>query len=196
MERPLTMTYKTLAIGFLTMAALGGLAACDGAATDTLKPQAAAEDPAAALKAAQSFRTIKPGAAVSITHAFQGEPEAGVSGAVDLTILENYGPGLLELTATGTDGLTVFEPTARKSVSMGSSERHMWTIGFEPEAEGEHFLNITAVAQPDGLPVESRAFAIRVQVGETAPRQSKAVLDATGDAVVVMDAQEEIISGE
>lgn len=137
-------------------------------------------------------RTRKPGAAVDFSHAFEDEPELNRLSSVEITIQEFYQDGILELTATGTDALDVFQPTAHLSVAMTDTQTHIWRVSFQPEAEGLHYLHISAVARSDDGLAFSRSHAIRVEVGDTSSQKAREQSSVDGEAGVFFQAEETI----
>ena len=72
---------------------------------------------------------------------------------------------------------------------------HVWSLSFEPKAEGRHFVNITARTIVPGQPNLARGYAIPVLIGE-AERVSSAKTTVTGENAVVFQAEETIITEE
>ena len=147
---------------------------------------------------AAPYTTVKPGASVTFSHDLIEAVEVGANGAVTLTINEGYPDGTLRLEASGQDGLEVFgaETSATKDMSLGTT--HQWRIDFRGDADGVHYLNVLATAEPTGGITESRAYAVRVNVGDWKTAQA-AVQSATapemmldGEPAVIMEAEETI----
>lgn len=142
--------------------------------------------------------TIKPGASVSFSHQVATPISAGENGSVTLTVNEGYPSGTLLLEASGGPGLDVFgaAATARKDMAAGTS--HSWRVDFEAASDGVYYLNVMATTAPDGGLVESRAYAVRIDVGDWQAAQAKVSAAKpmqtleSGEPAILMEAQETI----
>ncbi len=157
-------------------------------ASPTYKPQFAS----------QHVQTVKPGAAVSITGTQSAPILAGQTGQVELEIIENYAAGILTLEAVGDDAVDVFGAERTLRLDMASDTHHSWTVPFRAETDGIYYISIQATAAPEDGPVMTRAFAVKVEVGDTSNAAAKIQEDvsvetlASGEAAVIMDADETI----
>ncbi len=146
--------------------------------------------------APEMYATVKPGAAVEITHTQRAPVDPGDRGTVDLIITEGYSSGLLTLEVSGDDGISVQGASVSQSFQMADQSSHKWSINFGAEAEGIQYLRIRATATPDDGPASARSFAIQVDVGDitkaSAQKTNDATITPTGEAVIIMEAQETI----
>lgn len=143
-------------------------------------------------------RTVKTGAAVSLDGTQRFAVTAGQNGTVDIEVLEGYEEGTLILEATGSEQLDVFGANRTLSLDMTSVQTHAWPLQFNASSDGVHYIGIQARTEGVEGPNLSRAFAVRVEVGDLAaaaakPRQDVEI-QATpeGESVVVMQAEETI----
>ncbi len=156
---------------------------------------AAATDPASKLD--RTVATVKPGAAVSFSHTLQDKVGPGQNGSVDLRVSEGYEAGTLTVETSGTEGLNVFGSQVTQSFSMDAGDTHDWSVSYSADTDGVYYLNVTATADSgDGL-VMSRAYAVRIEVGDMAlakPAAKNGELEMSEDGVpeIVMEAEETI----
>lgn len=141
--------------------------------------------------------TIKPGAAVSVSHEDLKPVAAGETGTVTVSVNEGYPTGMLTLRATGSDGLNVFGAEKTLRVDMASGTTHAWRLNYSAEADGLYYINLFATAAPEAGIETARSFAVRVEVGDwqaakaTVEAASKTTLP-TGEPAIILDAQETI----
>jgi len=195
------MSIQRFAFGAVVISA-GVLAACvqqqpaDANVVAEVSETAAA--PSKEVKLGPAISTVKPGASVTFSHDLSGKVAAGENGAVTVTVNEGYPSGTLHLKATGDPGLSVFgaEVTAQKDMSLGTT--HTWRLDYAAENDGLYYINVLAqVEMADGLQ-ESRAYAIRVEVGDWQAAQAKVQaanpveMQADGEPAVILEAEETI----
>ncbi|MEP1142563.1 MAG: hypothetical protein ABJH52_02495 [Henriciella sp.] len=160
--------------------------------------EASTERADVSTKLAPRIATIKPGASVTFSHDAVKPLQVGESGAVVLTVNEGYPSGTLVLEAMGEEGLAIFGAGKTLRVDMGGVTTHSWRMDFEAEADGVHYINILATAEPKGGLTETRAYAVRVEVGDWHGAQSKAASEKpmemleTGEAAIMLKADETI----
>ena len=81
---------------------------------------------------------------------------------------------------------------------MSGRTTHTWRVDVAAEADGVHYLNLLAIAEPKGGEPQHRAHAMRVEVGNWKSvedaRQASKSFEATpsGETVVILEAQETI----
>lgn len=187
---------------FLLAGVSFALVACAAPSTSNSNVQAdapasvASEAPTTSLGPAIS--TIKPGASVSFSHETSGPLVIDGNGYVTISVNEGYPSGVLSLQASADEGVEVYGPGASHSVNMASGTTHSWRVDYRGLTDGVHYLNIHATAQPSENHSETRAYAVRVEVGDW--QAAKAQLDAAkpmavqpdGELMIIMDAEETI----
>ena len=163
-----------------------------------IEPVIASASESKSVELAPMISTVKPGASVTFSETVTQDLDIGDSGFAMLTINEGYPSGLLTLTATGDHGVSIPGGASSTQLNMADGTRHSWRIDFSAETEGVHYLNIVAEAAPsDGL-VQSRAYAIRIEVGDwkTVQAEQDAAkpmeMQADGEMAVLMQAEETI----
>ena len=122
---------------------------------------------------APPISTVKPGAAVTFSHADVKSIEVGENSAVTITVNEGYPSGTLTLEATGGAGLDVFGATRVLEVAMADVTTHTWRVDFQPQSDGVHYVNVLATARPEPGVFETRAYAVRVNAGSWASAQTQ-----------------------
>ena len=175
------------------------LAACsqDEVRAPLAEPETASIDPSP-VKLQAPFTTVKPGASVTFTHDAVKPLEVGDRGSLVLSVHEGYPHGTLTLNARGAPGLAVFGAGTTMRANMTDITTHAWRIDFEVETDGVHYIGITATVEPEGGLQQSRAYAVRVEVGDWQAEKAKALavrrfeLSETGEPTIVMTADEEI----
>ncbi len=187
----------------MTLSAAASLGACvQQPAAEPSAPEANTDIAAVAatskVKLAPPITTVKPGASVTFSHDPVSSIEVGENGSVTLTINEGYPEGVLHLDASGDDGLAVFGAQSSARMDMAAGTSHTWRLDYAAERDGVYYINVSARAEmADGYSV-SRAYAVRVQVGDWQNAQAKvqAAGDVqmlpTGEAAVILEAEETI----
>ncbi|MCR9270582.1 MAG: hypothetical protein NXH72_11380 [Hyphomonadaceae bacterium] len=172
------------------------LSACtQSAATDL---ELATERTETSVKLAPPITTVKPGASVTFSTPTVKPVEIGENGSVVVTVNEGYPSGTLILSATGATGLAVFGASRTMRVDMSNATTHEWRIDFQGETDGVHYINIMATAEPKGGLSETRAHAVRIEVGDwqTAQAKLKSEKDMqmmlSGEAAILLPAEETI----
>lgn len=141
--------------------------------------------------------TVKPGAALQFSSSIDGVLSAGSFTDVVVTITPDETSGLLQATASGTEGLDVLDSHARLTHDMADGAV-AWRIPVRPADDGRHYLNIMATtSSADHLQGSARSFSVAIDPGgesKLADDAMKAAVmqDASGDRLAVMDAEETI----
>ncbi len=182
----------------VSMIAIGlSLAACAPDAAD----QAIAQEAPAKTKSVQlapAITTVKPGASVMLNADVTEGLTAGNTGTANITFNEGYPSGKLTVTASAKDGLSVLGGEASTSFNMTDATTHTWRVDFVAETDGVHYLNVIAEAEPLRGPTQSRAHAIRVEVGDWKSVQAEReaakpmVMQSDGEMAIMMQAEETI----
>lgn len=184
---------QTLAtsVALVSGLAIGG---CTGSQADTAEETATL--PRAEPVRLAFPKTVKPGAAVTFTHADKLIVPVGTNGSVDIAITEPYPDGEMTLTATGSDGLSVFGAQREMIVDLADGNAHEWRVAFEGANDGVAYINLMASVTLSTGQILNRVHAIRVEVGDlakAAPKKNANIqVSQDGEAVIVMNAQEVI----
>ncbi|MEM7494151.1 MAG: hypothetical protein AAF296_12275 [Pseudomonadota bacterium] len=141
--------------------------------------------------------TIKPGAGVIVDATVPATLEVGESATVIVSVSEAFSEGTLVITSSGSEGLTIFGAETTARLDMGLEGPHQVRLDYTADAAGVYYLNIVATTISADGNEDSRAHAIRVEIGdwETAAKVSQnAVMEVSpqGDAMIIMEAEETI----
>ena len=170
----------------LSTAILAGASACSG--RNANPPVAAAPDGIQAknLSEPSGQRTVKTGAGLRYSYRMATPVAPNASHSVTIDIAHSYSGGTLSLTATADDGIKL--ATARANMQLSRGNKISWTIPFTTSGNGLYYINmIGTVSAADGS-VQSRAYSVRVEVGDQSASQKPAVKE------VILPAQEDISS--
>lgn len=144
------------------------------------------------------IETVKPGAAISLTHTKPDKMTAGQFAAVSLYFDENYDEGDMQVEITVSDGLRVFGNESRKSFRMDGASNHTWPINVSAAEDGIYFINIFAAASDQNKNISSqRSFSIRLDVGDITPAMKVKAFPENGTlssdgTLRILEAQETI----
>ncbi len=136
----------------------------------------------------------KPGASVSFSHALRAPVAPDGDGVLELTITEQYDAGTLQITAAS-DGLDLAAASRSTTLSMDGAAQHRWDVYFNAPAGGVYYIDFVVTVEDANGAGATRSYSAAIQVGDNAARakpDAPMALDAEGDPVVVMEAEETI----
>jgi hypothetical protein len=152
------------------------------------------EDTASQKQVKHSHATVKPGAAITFSHSFEGPLIAGEQGQVMLTISEAYTSGVVNVDVIVDEGLSVFGSSLSKTVQLSGGPDHTWPITFSAVQNGVQYLRVRAVTEIDGQPSSARSYAVRIDVGGSSDTSVQKATASTmmpdGNAVIMLEAEE------
>jgi len=127
------------------------------------------------------FETVKPGAAISLSHSAPRTMLANTYQTINLKINEAYFEGQMTLTVTPSEGLTLFGDVESKTFAMDKLSVHDWPIDVRAENDGIYFLNFFASTTSSvGRNKDSRNFSIRLDIGDITPEMRQAAFPENG----------------
>ncbi|MEL6858677.1 MAG: hypothetical protein AAFO74_09840 [Pseudomonadota bacterium] len=192
------MNYAKTSLGLTSLAAALFMTACAQAPETAVEPELADQTATKKVTLGPAISTVKPGASVTFSDKVAGPVLAGENASVTLTVNEGYPDGVLMLEASTIPGLEVFGAGTSARMDMSNGTTHTWRVDFEAANDGVYHLPIMATAAPEGGLVQSRAYAVRIEVGDWQAAQSKvqqakpmATLE-DGAPAIVMQAEETI----
>ncbi len=192
------MTYAKTTFGVSSLVAALFVTACAQAPETAVETQLADETATKKVTLGPAITTVKPGASVTFSDKVAGPVTAGENASVTITVNEGYPEGVLTLAASSIPGVEVFGAGTTARMDMSNSTTHTWRVDFEAADDGVYHLPIMATAAPAGGLVQSRAYAVRIEVGDWESAQAKieqakpmATLE-DGAAAVIMQAEETI----
>lgn len=192
------MTTVNFVFSSAVLALAFGASACAQQSTEIAAPIEAAKTETRTVALGPAVQTVKPGALVTVSSDVTQDLNAGDTGFASITLNEGYPYGTLHVVARGGDGLTV--PGGEASVQFDMSDRttHTWRVDFETLSDGVHYLNLMTKADVEAGFSQSRAHAIRIEVGDwksvQAEREAAKAMTtmSTGESAVILEAQETI----
>ena len=111
-------------------------------------------------------KTVKPGAAITISHTGPKDLRPGQYGVVTVKVTDSYEAGTLVLTAQPEEGLRLVTETAETTFPFSGDVAHEWELDVTSETSGVYYLNIFATAKlPEG-PEMMRSYAARILIGD------------------------------
>ena len=114
----------------------------------------------------KTYVHLKPGAAVTFSHNYDGFSELNQSSNVTLTFKERYDFGDLTITFATTDGLIIRSTRQSYIFTMLDTDTHDINVSLSPTKEGKHYLTIFVSVNNTRKSPLSRVFALAVKVGE------------------------------
>lgn len=143
---------------------------------------------------AASSGYVKPGASVGYSHNLAKQVEAGDTINFDLSLQESYSSGALQVDVSAS-GLSLTGSSLSQAFDMAEGNDHSMTISFTAPSNGRHYINVSARAETGSDEAKYRVFSIPVQVGPEQAMKSNPNMQTmpSGETIIIMDAQEEII---
>lgn len=139
--------------------------------------------------------TIKPGPDISISTALRAPVAPGNTGALEITFKESYPSGRMTVKASTSEGIALITTIDETEFDMANSDEHDWTVFFDTEDAGRHYVNLwVAVETPFGRLTRRSAAVIQVGSGSAGPKnvQLKTEPGPEGEPVIRMPARETI----
>lgn len=174
------------------------MGACAEQAVEDVTPIEASKTDTKTVALGPAIQTVKPGASVTISSDITQGLNAGDTGFASITLNEGYPYGTLSVVASGDDGIEVTGGEASVQFDMSGRTTHTWRVDFETLSDGVHYLNLITKADVETGFSQSRAHAIRIEVGDwkavQAQREAAKLMTtmSTGEQAVVLEADETI----
>jgi hypothetical protein len=108
----------------------------------------------------------KPGAAVRLTHDYDGHSQVGEPETIQLSFAETYSAGELNITLRADPGLTLSPPEDNFSFAMDTDTVHRLEVSVNAEVAGKHYLHMFVSASNSGGSTKNRVFAIAFYAGD------------------------------
>lgn len=147
------------------------------------------------------IKTAKPGAAVEISHDYDGTAQVGETRLVNIRVANSYDAGRLEVSLSPNAGLTLENGSGPYVFDMAGHDVHEFSVSVKAHGQGIFYLNVTAVAKYGTHQQAARNTAISFNAGVERlkrPNEVAVVPEKTqGPAgVVSMPADEEILTSK
>jgi|GEM_PF-6218416 len=142
-------------------------------------------------------KTVKPGAAITLSHEGPKDLQPGQYGVVTVKVTDSYEAGTLVLTAQPEEGLRLVTETAETTFPFSGDDSHEWELDVTSETSGVYYLNIFATAKlPEG-PEMRRSYAARILIGDVTEADIRKSMKKNGSLsedgkTISMEAEETI----
>lgn len=109
----------------------------------------------------------KAGAAIGLTHDYDGHTKVGETETIRVTLSDRYDSGVLTVSANGSNGLSVSPENTGKSFRMDVTATHILDVQARADAEGIYSLNIQMEANVGTGQVARSTATIALYVGDS-----------------------------
>lgn len=192
------MSTKTYMIALLSASAMLATACSQDGNANATDAQSVIQKTAQAP--AYLSHVTKAGAAIGLSHDYDGHTKVGETETIRVTLSDRYESGVLTVSANGSNGLSVSPENSGKSFRMDGTENHTLDVLARADAEGIYSLNIQMEANAGPGQVARSTATIALYVGESVqfeknsagknqPQKSQAA-----PKLSIMDAEETIIT--
>lgn len=187
-------TYKTILIGSVITACMIPLSGC---VSDSPAIEASA-DAQTVSSEQKSNGYIKPGAAVTFSHNYDGKTEPGEIESFQVFVKRKGAQGPINVKMESKGGLKVYNDTAVQKISAAQdtedSAGHTMNVKVGAQEPGRYYLNFFA-SSGEGEEKMMRAYSVAIQVGDQpyVPELGKGMTaqeTPEGEKIIVMDAKE------
>ncbi|WP_026942870.1 hypothetical protein [Hellea balneolensis] len=155
-----------------------------------------AEDKPHALGAHSHTEFVKPGAAVSMTHDYDGHTEPGEIEYITLRLEYIYQDGFLSLSLKTGQGLDMMSSTTPQSLRLTPGSKLSIPVQFSSRQNGTHFISLDAIYESPQGALSRRTLSLAVNIGSPASEKAQAKTAQfpakTSSGLIIMNAQEEI----
>jgi len=140
---------------------------------------------------------VKPGAAITFTHNYDGQSKPGEIENFVVNVHEEYAAGDLTVNISADDGLDINFGGGQHSFSMADNADQVINVSVSASSPGRYYLNFQAAANSGNGQVLRRSYAIAIQVGDksfnTKPSEGMNIQQTeSGENIIIMDAEETI----
>ena len=108
----------------------------------------------------------KPGAAVRLSHNYDGHSQVGEAELIQLSFAETYSAGELNVVLKADPGLTLSPAERNFSFAMDAGTVHRLEVSVSAEVAGKHYLNMFVSASDSSSSIKNRVFAIAFYAGD------------------------------
>ena len=145
-------------------------------------------------KTIQSNKYQKPGASVTYSYDLKSQFFASETVTFKLTLSESYKEGQLAVNLSTDGDIVLFPTSTQANFDMAIGTSHEMNISFTANANGRHYINVSALAVSPSGQSQPRIFSIPVQVGPVTAQKPNPNMKTMpdGENIIEMEAQEEI----
>ena len=152
-----------------------------------------------ALKQTHSFSQsyVKPGAAVSLTHDYDGHTELGALETVTLSIDHLYEDGMLRAAILPSAGLDIISNMSPQQTQLSAGSVVQIYVQFSALKSGSYTLNVELIHEDRFGQHMRRTLSVPIQAGDadnqaTSKTQRDVVDKVTSTGLIILPAQETI----
>lgn len=183
--------------------AIAGISLLSLAACSSNNMSASASDEVSLAAKAEQKQTdyIKPGAAITFSHTYDGKTAPGEVETFKVFVKGGTIAGGVDVKMDNPDGLKIYSDAAIQKLNVAEDAPdgldHAMNISVSAQEPGRYYLKFVASAdQGDGAPM-MRAFSIAIQVGDQpyVPELGKGMTaqeTPSGEKIITMEASETI----
>lgn len=138
----------------------------------------------------------KPGAAVRLTHNYDGHSQVGEPELIQLSFAETYSAGVLNIALKADPGLTISPADNNFSFAMDAATVHRLEVSVNAEVAGKHYLQMFVSASDSSGSIKNRVFAIAFYAedaflqGKSKPSEHN---KASTDKMIYLPSEETVI---
>lgn len=140
---------------------------------------------------------VKPGAAVSLDHDYDGQTEIGALETVTMTVSHLYESGSLSAKILPMSGLDIISDSSRQKTQLSTGSTLQLYVQFSALKSGQYILAVELI-HDDGLGQQSRrTLSLPIQVGEPGAQTLSKVNNpierkVKSNGLIIMPAEENI----
>jgi len=148
-------------------------------------------------KPGPAIRYVKPGAAITLSHNYDGKTAMGEIEAINIALDHPYEDGFLGLSILETPGLEILSPGHEQEFRLSAGGIVKTEISLRARSEGTHYLTLQIAYEDLRGQVTRRSLAIKINAGETQQADKRQDGETgqrphDGQALILMPAQEVI----
>jgi len=180
------MRFFNIIIAAISLSLILGLA-CSASALDALKKNH--------NHSYQGY--YKPGAAVALTHDYDGETRPGELENITLTLEHYYNDGYISARLLETDNLLIMSSSTLEDEKIDAMSLFQLPIQFSGTKLGEHFISLEVIHKSLSGNHSLRVLSLPIQIGSVdtskpANTSSEKSISGTEKGLVIFNAQETI----
>lgn len=186
------MTRKIIAISAMVLCLLS---ACTQERTDT-GPIESQYQSTEALSKNSTSTYQKPGAAVRLTHNYDGHSQVGEAELIQLSFAEIYSAGELNIVLKADPGLTLSPAESNFSFAMDAGTVHRLEVSVSAEVAGKHYLHMFVSTSDSSSSIKNRVFAIAFYAGDIflqGKSQPSEHNKASADKMIYLPSEETVV---
>jgi len=139
---------------------------------------------------------VKPGAAVSMTHGYDGHTNLGEIETFTAVLEHIYESGFLTASVKAGEGIDLMSGTNAQHMRISAGSKLSIPIQFSSRQNGQHFIGIDIIYESPDMAQTRRTLSVPVTIGTKAVEKTAAkahqATSKSSSGFIIMNAQEEI----